>query len=129
MKPSLGAEAVPILRSGARLADFVELTKPRIALLVLFTVAAGGLLAPGGALNITLLVHTLIGTNRPFATVTEPPSMRNLLVKLWRDESAVTSPEWAFIVTILVLGAVTGLVASRQAKVQTFDEPAIVRGK
>ena len=63
------------------------------------------------------------------STVTEPPSMRNLLVKLWRDESAVTSPEWAFIVTILVLGAVTGLVASRQAKVQTFDEPAIVRGK
>ena len=55
--------------------------------------------------------------------------MRNLLVKLWRDESAVVSPEWAFIVTILVLGAVTGLVASRQANVQTFDEPAIVRSK
>ena len=55
--------------------------------------------------------------------------MRNLLAKFWRDESAVTSPEWAFIVTILVLGAVTCLVASRQARVQTFDEPAIVRGK
>ena len=39
--------------------------------------------------------------------------MRKLLTKFWRDESAVTSPEWAFIVTILVLGAVTGLIASR----------------
>jgi Flp pilus assembly pilin Flp len=55
--------------------------------------------------------------------------MRNLLVKLWRDESGVVSPEWAFIVTILVLGAVTGIVASRQATVRTYDEPAIVQTK
>lgn len=50
--------------------------------------------------------------------------MRNLLMKLWRDESGVASPEWAFIVTILVLGAVTGIVASRQAQVQAHEEPA-----
>ena len=55
--------------------------------------------------------------------------MRTHLMKLWRDESAVVSPEWAFIVTILVLGAITGLVANRQAKVQTVDRPAIVRNK
>ena len=53
--------------------------------------------------------------------------MRKIMAKLWQDESGVTSPEWAFIVTILVLGAVTGLVASRQAKVKTFDEPAMVQ--
>ena len=55
--------------------------------------------------------------------------MRKLLTKFWRDESAVASPEWAFIVTILVLGAVTGFIASRQANVQNFVEPAIVQGK
>ena len=55
--------------------------------------------------------------------------MRKLLTKFWRDESAVASPEWAFIVTILVLGAITGVIASRQPNVQNFDEPAVVRGK
>ena len=55
--------------------------------------------------------------------------MRKLLTKFWRDESAVTSPEWAFIVTILVLGAVTGLIASRQPIVPSDDETAIVQSK
>ncbi len=55
--------------------------------------------------------------------------MRKLLTKFWRDESAVASPEWAFIVTILVLGAVTGLIASRQPTVESYDEPAIVHSK
>ena len=55
--------------------------------------------------------------------------MRNLLTKLWRDESGVASPEWAFIVTILVLGAVTGIVASRQAQVRAYAEPAIYQQK
>ena len=46
----------------ARTADYVELTKPRISLLVLFTVAAGCLLGAGTALDLFVLVHTLAGT-------------------------------------------------------------------
>ena len=42
-------------------ADFLALTKPRIALMVLITTAAGYLLAGGGA-DPLLLFHTLIGT-------------------------------------------------------------------
>jgi heme o synthase len=62
MKSSVYAEAMPVLRAGAKVADFVELTKPRIALLVLFTVAVGALLAPSGPLQLGLLLHTLVGT-------------------------------------------------------------------
>jgi protoheme IX farnesyltransferase len=42
--------------------DFVELTKPRIALLVLFTVAIGALLAPQASMDVAQLIHALIGT-------------------------------------------------------------------
>jgi hypothetical protein len=42
--------------------------------------------------------------------------MRNLLVKLWGDDGgALIAAEWVFVVTILVLGSITGLVAVRQA--------------
>jgi protoheme IX farnesyltransferase len=54
------AEAVPVARP--RVADYVELTKPRIAVLVLFTVAAGVLLASGGKLDVWLLVNAVGGT-------------------------------------------------------------------
>lgn len=48
-----------------RLADFVELTKPRIALMVLFTVFAGGVAAADGVVTSALLVtllHAVVGT-------------------------------------------------------------------
>jgi protoheme IX farnesyltransferase len=45
-----------------RLADFVELTKPRIASLVLVAVAASAALAAQGPLDVWRLVHTLLGT-------------------------------------------------------------------
>lgn len=54
------APAVPAL--GRILADLVELTKPRVAVLVLFTVAAGGLLAARGAVDWPILLHTIWGT-------------------------------------------------------------------
>jgi protoheme IX farnesyltransferase len=54
------APALPAER--ARWLDFVELTKPRIALLVLFTVAIGAMLATPAAPDLMLLVNTLIGT-------------------------------------------------------------------
>jgi protoheme IX farnesyltransferase len=46
----------------ARAADYLALTKPRVAVLVLFTVAAGALLAGGGRVPLALLVHAVLGT-------------------------------------------------------------------
>ena len=54
------APAVPALSQ--RLADYVELTKPRIAVMVLVTVAAGYLMAAGTDARLLPLLHTLIGT-------------------------------------------------------------------
>ena len=45
----------------ARLGDYLELTKPRIASLVLVTVSVGFALASDGALDVPLLVHALVG--------------------------------------------------------------------
>jgi protoheme IX farnesyltransferase len=45
-----------------RAADFVELTKPRIALMVLFTVAVGAWLATPDNVDLLRLFHTVLGT-------------------------------------------------------------------
>jgi protoheme IX farnesyltransferase len=45
-----------------RLSDYLELTKPRIAVLVLFTVAVGALLGAKGWPHGLVLLNTLIGT-------------------------------------------------------------------
>jgi protoheme IX farnesyltransferase len=52
------AQAIP----RTRLADYVELTKPRIAVMVLFTVAIGVVLGSGGTVDVAVLTHTLLGT-------------------------------------------------------------------
>ncbi len=51
-------------RSGvlARLADYIELTKPKIAVMVLVTVAVAAFVANWGPPSAWLLAHTLIGT-------------------------------------------------------------------
>ena len=46
----------------SRWLDLVELTKPRIAVMVLFTVAVGALLANPVSADLVQLVHALIGT-------------------------------------------------------------------
>ena len=45
-----------------RIGDYLELTKPRIALLVLFTVVSGGVIAQGANADPWLLAHAVIGT-------------------------------------------------------------------
>src|SRR5262249_20699475 len=60
MKSSVVAASLPLARS--RLADLVELTKPRIAVLVLFTVGAGALLATNEVPDVALLVNTILAT-------------------------------------------------------------------
>jgi len=56
----LSTSAPPL--ASARLADYVELVRPRMTLLVLFTVAAGVFLAAQGAPDPAILVHALVGT-------------------------------------------------------------------
>ncbi len=51
------------LLTRTRLADYAELTKPRVLVLVLFTVATGTWLAAGGMPDLAVLLHTLIGTS------------------------------------------------------------------
>ena len=55
------ADALPMVVRW-RWLDFVELTKPRIGVMVLFTVAIGALLATQASLDLVQLVHALIGT-------------------------------------------------------------------
>jgi len=45
-----------------RCADYLELTKPRISVMVLVTVGIGALAASGGRIGFVLLLHTLAGT-------------------------------------------------------------------
>lgn len=52
--------AIDLTRS--RIADYLELTKPRIAVLVLFTVATGALAAGGWGVDIVIFGHALVGT-------------------------------------------------------------------
>jgi heme o synthase len=56
---SARAVAMPALRG--RLADYIELTKPRIAVMALFTVAVGYLLGAGAAAEAKILFHALVG--------------------------------------------------------------------
>jgi protoheme IX farnesyltransferase len=54
--------AAPLPLQPRRWADYVALTKPRVAVLVLFTVAAGALLASPGAVRPLLVFHAVLGT-------------------------------------------------------------------
>jgi hypothetical protein len=51
--------------------------------------------------------------------------MRQLMYRLWRDDcGALIATEWLFVVTILVLGAITGLVMVRQAILAELQDMA-----
>lgn len=51
--------------------------------------------------------------------------MRHLLSKLWNDdEGALIATEWVFVVTILVIGLVTGLKSVQQAVLNELEEVA-----
>jgi protoheme IX farnesyltransferase len=57
---TIGLDALPLVRF--RIADYVELTRPRMAVMLLFTVAAGFGLASAGAPDLARLLHTVFGT-------------------------------------------------------------------
>lgn len=60
--PSTESVEDPSLPVSARLADFWEMTKPGITLMVVLTAGLGFLLAEQGSFHFLLLLHTLIGT-------------------------------------------------------------------
>jgi protoheme IX farnesyltransferase len=70
------------VRSPARLDDYLQLVRPRIALLVLFTVGAGALLASRGTSDLAVVAHAVIGT----ALVASGASCLNQLIE--RDADA-----------------------------------------
>ena len=48
--------------------------------------------------------------------------MQNLICRFWRDESgSVVVGEWVFVATILVLGAVTGMVVLHHPRFEDTD--------
>ena len=53
---------IPDARPVSRFADYVALTKPRISVLVLFTVGAGVLFAAGPEVSLLVLFHAVFGT-------------------------------------------------------------------
>jgi heme O synthase-like polyprenyltransferase len=75
----LTAASPPLVQ--ARLADYVELIRLRVSVLVLFTVAAGAFLASRGALDAAQLVHVLLGT----ALVASGASALNQLLERQTD--------------------------------------------
>ena len=101
-------EAPSLIR--ARLADYLMLTKPRVAVLVLFTVACGALLAAAGAPNWTVLCHTIIGT----ALVAGGASALNQLLErdsdglMWRTENRPLPAGRLLPVEVLLFGAALG---------------------
>src|SRR5262249_9750517 len=51
--------------------------------------------------------------------------MSNCILKLWNDDAgALIAAEWVFTATILTLGAITGLVAVRQAVIAELHDCA-----
>ena len=43
--------------------------------------------------------------------------MRKLFMKFWRDDCGAVGPEWACIMTVLVLGSVGAILAAKQSLV------------
>ena len=61
MKAEAEVSGVQPVRLSAR--DVVELTKPRLSLLVLLTTAVSFILAADGPVDLVLLLHTALGTS------------------------------------------------------------------
>jgi protoheme IX farnesyltransferase len=105
-------EAPPTVLTRSRLADYVALTKPRIAVLVLFTVATGTLLAAGSTLEPYTLLHAVLGT----ALVAAGASALNQLLErqsdglMNRTESRPLPAGRMQPIEVLVFGATLALV-------------------
>jgi protoheme IX farnesyltransferase len=102
-------EAPSLARS--RLADYVMLTKPRVAVLVLFTVASGALLAAAGSPDWIMLCHTVFGR----ALVAGGASALNQLLEresdglMWRTENRPLPAGRLLPTEVLLFGTALGM--------------------
>jgi protoheme IX farnesyltransferase len=96
----------------ARVADYLELVKPRVAVLVLFTVAAGAWLAARGVPDLISCAHALFGT----ALVAGGASALNQLLerhtdaRMQRTESRPLPAGRLQPMEVFVFGMVLGIV-------------------
>jgi protoheme IX farnesyltransferase len=79
----IASPGVEVTGPAARLGDYIELTRPRISLMVLVTVAAGAIVGGAGLPDGWLLFHALLGT----ALVAAGASALNQLLE--RDTDAL----------------------------------------
>ncbi len=110
MRAAVLTETAPAL-SRTRAVDLVELTKPRVALLVLFTVAVGALLASGGAPHVPVLLHTLVGTALVAAGASALNQLleRNTDAQMRRTENRPLPAGRLQPTEVLVFGVVLGI--------------------
>lgn len=50
--------------------------------------------------------------------------MKNLLVRMWKEEDGVLSFEWILLVTLLTIGLVSGIAGVRDAIIDEFGDVA-----
>ena len=50
--------------------------------------------------------------------------MKNVLVRMWKEEDGVLSFEWVLLVTLLTIGIVGGLAAARDAIIDELGDVA-----
>jgi protoheme IX farnesyltransferase len=60
--PRVATLPEPLTLARSRVADYLQLMKPRLTLMVLLTVAAGFIMGTGGPPNLLLLTSTIVGT-------------------------------------------------------------------
>lgn len=112
MKTGAELKPVELTATRARLADWIELTKPRIAAMALLATLAGFYLAAIGPINSRLVFHTLFGT----ALVASGASALNQLLERDRDQRMLRTqnrplPAARLSATeVLAFSVVTGLL-------------------
>jgi protoheme IX farnesyltransferase len=126
---TLCPEAPPLVAT--RAADYLELTKPRVLVLVLFTVAAGSFLAAGPGLNLLVLLHTLLGTTLVAAGASALNQFleRHSDALMHRTENRPLPAGRLHVLEVLLLGLVLGAAGVTYLAV-TLDRPwaAVVAG-
>jgi protoheme IX farnesyltransferase len=106
---TLCPDAPPLLAT--RAADYLELTKPRVQVLVLFTVAAGAFLAAGPGLDLLVLLHTLLGTTLVAAGASALNQFleRHSDALMRRTENRPLPAGRLHVLEVLLLGSVLGI--------------------
>ena len=114
--PWPASSAHPLARAAVRrrVADYVELTKPRITLMDLITVAVGAFVAARGAVDLVLLAHTLLGTGlvAAGASVLNQVLERDTDARMRRTQNRPLPAGRVRVIEALAFGVVLSLVGT-----------------